>query len=125
MQDHDAWSVVKTKPTKQPAATPVPAAYVGSTTMQSAGMVTIALDEKTNPTAKPVQIPIGSDLGIEGGMKPTLEKFRQTLGVRAPACSKSNVYWILVWHELAPSESESLVGVLRFASEQELDTLFK
>ncbi len=90
-------------------------------------MVTIAFEDKdkTNPNDRSIQIPVGSDLGVDGGMRLTLERFRQNMGARAPACSKSNVYWIMVWHELTPSESESLVGVLRLASEQELDTIYK
>lgn len=127
MTDHDAWSVVKTKPSKQqPAAV---ASYGSNTTasQHTGGMVIILYDEKDKTSAndKSVQIPIGSDQSVEGGMRLTLERFRQNMGARAPACSKKNVYWITVWHELTPSESESLVGVFRLASEQELDTIYK
>eukprot|EP00955_Chlamydomonas_euryale_P044599 352926-Chlamydomonas_euryale.AAC.8 len=72
-----------------------------------------------------MRIPVGSDEGVHGELRPHLEAMRRSLGSRAPPACSANVYWLAIDHEIRKEQTDQLRSVLHVASANEMDAIWR
>ncbi len=87
-QDEGTWSVVPTK-SSQPHGKLTRAGFPRPSSGAN-GVVRIDVDDARG-NGRVAHVSVGSDEGVDGPMRPALERLRASLGSRAPPCSRVSV----------------------------------